>query len=99
MRDFGRIALCGAISTYGTRVPGPGNLLLAIWRRLRLEGFIASDHEARRPEFERAMHRWLHDGGVRTVESVRDGGIQAAFDAFLGMLGGQDVGKTVVTLS
>ena len=98
MRDFGRITLCGAISTYGNRVPGPGNLLLAIWRRLRLQGFIASDHEARRPEFERVMTDWLRQGAVRSVETVRSGGVEVAFDAFLGMLQGQDIGKTVVTL-
>jgi NADPH-dependent curcumin reductase CurA len=99
MRDFGRVTLCGAISTYGNRVAGPGNLLLAIWRRLRLEGFIATDHLDRRPEFERAMARWLREGRVQSVETVRGGGIAAAFDALLGMLAGQDVGKTVVTLA
>ena len=98
MRDHGRIALCGAISTYGARVPGPGNLLLAIWRRLRLEGFIATDHEARRPEFERVMSGWLAAGRIRNVETVRTGGIGAAFSAFLGLLSGSDVGKTVVAL-
>lgn len=99
MRDFGRIALCGAISTYGGRVAGPGNLLLAIWRRLRLEGFIATDHAARRPEFERVMAGWLRAGRVRSVETVRPGGIAEAFPAMLGMLSGHDVGKTVVTLA
>ena len=99
MRDGGRVALCGAISTYGARVPGPSNLLLAIWRRLRLEGFIATDHMSRRPEFERLMGRWLRDGRVVNLETVRSGGITEAFDAFLGMLSGQDVGKTVVTLA
>jgi NADPH-dependent curcumin reductase CurA len=98
MRDFGRVALCGAISTYGNRVPGPGNLLLAIWRRLRIEGFIATDHLARRPEFERAMARWLREARVHSIETVRSGGIAEAFPALLGMLRGQDVGKTVVTL-
>jgi NADPH-dependent curcumin reductase CurA len=99
MRDFGRIALCGAISTYGNRIPGPANLLLAIWRRLRMQGFIATDHEARRPAFERVMGDWLRTGRVQSVETVREGGIAEAFPALLGMLGGSDVGKTVVTLA
>ncbi len=99
MRESGRIALCGAISSYGSRVPGPSNLLLAIWRRLRLQGFIATDHEHRRPEFERVMGGWLRSGRVRNVETRRPGGIAAAFPALLDMLGGTDVGKTVVTLA
>jgi NADPH-dependent curcumin reductase CurA len=98
MTDFGRIALCGAASTYGTRTPGPRNLLLAIWRQLRLEGFLVSTHEAARPEFETAMIRALGVGSVRPVQTLRDGGIVAAFDAFLAMLGGSDLGKTVVVL-
>jgi len=35
---------------------------------------------------------------VRPVETVREGGISAAFDAFLAMLQGADLGKTVVRL-
>jgi len=98
MRDHGRIALCGAVSTYGTRAPGPRNLLLAIWRELRLEGFLVSSHEPSRPQFEAEMLAALDSGAVRPVETVREGGISAAFDAFLAMLQGADLGKTVVRL-
>jgi len=98
MRDHGRITLCGAISTYGGGTPGPRNLLLAIWHRLRIEGFIATDHDDRRPSFERVMARWLADGRIRNVETVRTGGIGAAFTAFTGLLAGRDIGKTVVAL-
>jgi len=98
MRDHGRIALCGAISTYAGGVPGPRNLLVAIWRRLRIEGFIATDHTERRPSFERVMAGWLADGRIRNVETVRTGGIAAAFSAFTGLLEGRDIGKTVVAL-
>lgn len=100
MRPFGRIALCGAISVYNAAepVPGPRNLLLAIWRRLRLEGFLLDDHADRRPAFERDMSRWLASGAVRNVETPVDGGIEAAWPAFLAMLRGENVGKTVVRL-
>jgi NADPH-dependent curcumin reductase CurA len=100
MRPFGRIALCGAISVYNAAepVPGPRNLLLAIWRRLRLEGFLLDDHAARRPAFERDMSRWLATGAVRNVETPVDSGIEAAWPAFLAMLRGENVGKTVVRL-
>ena len=96
MRDHGRIALCGAVSTYGKRAPGPRNLLLAIWRELRLEGFLVSSHEEVRPQFERELADALRTGAVRPVETVRSGGVEVAFDAFLAMLAGADLGKTIV---
>src|SRR5271157_6329411 len=44
LRDHGRVAMCGGIAGYNTPVPGPRNLMLAIAKRLRLEGFIVVDH-------------------------------------------------------
>ncbi|WP_395103821.1 NADP-dependent oxidoreductase [Actinomadura sp. SCN-SB] len=100
MRTFGRIVLCGAISVYNATepVPGPRNLLLMIWRRLRMEGFLLGDHEDRRADFERDMTRWLRDGTVRNVETTASGGIDAAWPAFLALLRGDNIGKTIVRL-
>jgi NADPH-dependent curcumin reductase CurA len=100
MRDGGRLALCGAISTYNATepVPGPRNLLLMIWRRLRMEGFLVGDHEDLRPDFERDMREWLRTAAVRGLETRVTGGIAQAWPAFLDMLGGGTVGKAVVEL-
>src|ERR1700761_7902456 len=45
-RPFARFALCGAIAQYNDTapVPGPSNLMLAVGKNLRLEGFIVSFH-------------------------------------------------------
>lgn len=99
MRTHGRIALCGAVSTYGKPAAGPRNLLLAIWRELRLEGFLVNSNESHRPEFEREMTRLLKEGRARPVQTLRPGGVEVAFDAFLAMLAGADIGKTVVDLT
>ncbi len=42
MADFGRLALCGSISSYDATeaLPGPRNLMMAISKRLTLRGFI-----------------------------------------------------------
>ena len=100
MREGGRLALCGAISTYNATepTPGPRNLLLMIWRRLRMEGFLVGDHEDLRPVFERDMRQWLDDGAVRPLETRVSGGIAQAWPAFLAMLEGGTVGKAVVEL-
>ena len=100
MNEGGRIVLCGAISTYNATepVPGPRNLLLMIWRRLRMEGFLAGDHESERPAFEKEMAAWLAGGAVRSVERVLGEGIEQAWPAFLAMLDGGNVGKALVRL-
>jgi NADPH:quinone reductase-like Zn-dependent oxidoreductase len=46
LRNYGRIAMCGGISGYNTPVPGPRNLMLAIAKRLRLEGFGPCEGDA-----------------------------------------------------
>lgn len=100
MRTGGRIALCGAISTYDAAAPPPGprNLLLMIWRRLRMEGFLVGDHEARRADFERDMAGWLATGQIRNIETVCQPGIEHAFEALLAMLDGANIGKMIVPL-
>ncbi len=53
MNMHGRIALCGMIGHYNATEPAPGprNLMLAVGKRLALQGFIVSDHEERRADF------------------------------------------------
>jgi NADPH-dependent curcumin reductase CurA len=99
MAHFGRIALCGMISVYNetTLPPGPGNLGMLIGKRLTMRGFLVTDHEDRRSEFERAMSGWLADGSVRTTETVVTG-VECAPDAFLGLLGGANTGKMLVAV-
>jgi NADPH-dependent curcumin reductase CurA len=100
MNVFGRIVLCGAIAAYTTTTPacGPRNPLLMIWRRLRMEGFLLTDHEHKRPEFLAEMTRLVADGTVRSVETVTAGGIEQAWHAFLCLLDGSNVGKAIVSL-
>jgi len=99
MRDFGRIICCGAISTYNDvdAAPGPANLRFLVSKRLRLRGFIVSDHGALAGEFRRRAAEWLAAGEVRLDETVVDG-IEHAVDAFLGLFRGDNLGKMVVRL-
>lgn len=100
MRDFGRVVLCGAISSYNDTAPTPGptNLSLAIGRRLRLEGFIVSDHVERRAAFLADMEAWVRNGAVRADETVVEG-LEAAPDAFVGLFRGDNVGKMLVRVA
>ncbi|HEX6247556.1 MAG TPA: NADP-dependent oxidoreductase [Nocardioidaceae bacterium] len=100
MRDFGRIALCGAIADYNaTSAPaGPRNLGLAIVRRLTLRGFIVTDHGDVVGEYLPQATEWLRDGRLTYRETYVDG-LDRAVDAFLGLHRGANTGKMLVRLS
>jgi NADPH-dependent curcumin reductase CurA len=53
LRPFGRVVACGAISRYNSAAPEPGprNLAFIVSKRLRIQGFIVTDHLARFGEF------------------------------------------------
>ncbi|KNB52959.1 NADP-dependent oxidoreductase [Streptomyces caatingaensis] len=99
LRLHGRVTLCGAIAQYNATgpVPGPGNLALAIGKRLRLQGMIVMDHEALRPRFVEEVGGWVRSGELKRDETVVHG-IEGAVDAFLGMLRGENTGKMIVSL-
>ena len=100
MSDFGRIVNCGAISTSNNTGPvaGPSNLGAMIVKRLRMQGFIVSDHEELRPEFEQAMRGWIDSGKVVWEETVADG-IDQAVPAPIGLFEGENLGKMIVRLA
>ena len=101
LRTFGRVALCGAISGYNATdpQPGPRNLGLCIGNRLTLRGFIISDHQDRFGDFAREVGTWVSNGDVKFRETIVDGGIEAAPQAFIDLLRGANVGKMVVRLA
>jgi NADPH-dependent curcumin reductase CurA len=101
MKNFGRIALCGAISQYNAthRPPGPSNLVLAVGKRLTLRGFIVSDHREHYADFVREMSGWLREGKVTLQETIVEGGLGKAPEAFIGLLRGDNTGKMLVKLA
>lgn len=100
MRDFGRLALCGAAEVYNaTSVPeGPRNLTLAVTRRLKLQGFIVTDHWSRFGEFATEVGGYLADGTLTYRETVYEG-LEAAPEAFIGLFEGANLGKMLVRLA
>jgi len=97
LRTHGRVVACGAISRYNDTEaePGPRNLFMLFTKRLTLRGFIISDHYDRYGDFLAAMGPWVRDGLVQHRETVVEG-IENAPRAFLGLLGGENVGKMLV---
>ena len=97
MREHGRIVACGSIAQYNDTEPSPGprNLSLVVTRRLRIEGFIVTDHNDRLPAFLADAVGWVADGRLRWRETVVEG-IERMPAALVGMLRGDNVGKMLV---
>jgi NADPH-dependent curcumin reductase CurA len=97
LRTYGRIVACGSISRYNDAeaAPGPRNLFMVVTKRLRIQGYIISDHYDRFPEFFERAREWVREGRLQYRETVVDG-IENAPKAFLGLLRGENVGKMLV---
>ncbi len=98
-RPFARFALCGMISQYNeTGEPkGPSNIIQAVGKSLKLEGFIVSNHYDLLPDFLRDMSAWIGSGQLKWKDTV-DEGIDAAPGAFIKLFKGENMGKMLVKL-
>jgi hypothetical protein len=93
---FARIALCGMVSQYNaTDLYGVKNMIVAVGMRLKLQGFIVSDHMNRWPEALQRLGQYVREGKIKYRETVTEG-IENAPRAFIGLLKGENFGKQVV---
>jgi NADPH-dependent curcumin reductase CurA len=97
LRPFGRVIACGAISRYNDErpEPGPRNLGFMVTKRLRLQGFIVSDHSDRFRDFAAEVGPWVRDGKIAYRETILDG-IENVPTAFAGLFRGDNTGKMLV---
>ena len=100
MRDFGRIALCGMIASYNDAEPQPGprGMTVIIGRRLRIQGFIVSDHPQACNEYVAKAIQWIQEGKLNYRETVAEG-VENAPQAFIDLLKGGNTGKQIVQLA
>jgi hypothetical protein len=94
-----RFVLCGMISTYNAvELPsGPRNLMFAVVKSLRLQGFIVTDFLDMVPAFYVDMGQWIREGRIKWEETIVEG-IENAPKAFLGLFTGSNLGKMLVKL-
>jgi NADPH-dependent curcumin reductase CurA len=97
MNAFGRIAMCGMIAGYDGKPIPMAYPQLILTNRLRVEGFIVSEHMEVWPQALQELGELVGSGRFRPRESVAEG-LDAAPEAFLGMLKGRNFGKQVVKL-
>lgn len=99
MRPFGRLALCGMIEQYNDTAPrpGPSNIIMAVGKSLKLQGFIVSNHFDMLPRFHEEMGRLINAGKMKWEETVENG-IENAPKAFLKLFSGGNIGKMLVRI-
>jgi len=97
MNAFGRIALCGMIAGYDGRPMPLAYPALILTSRLKLQGFIVAEHMEVWPEALKELGTLVGTGKLRPRETVAQG-IEAAPEAFLGLLKGKNFGKQLVKL-
>ena len=97
MNAFGRMAFCGMISGYnGEPIPMTYPQMI-LQSRLKLQGFIVGEHMEVWPEALKELGTMVASGKLKYRESVAQG-IEAAPEAFLGLLKGRNFGKQLVKL-
>ena len=97
MNAFGRIALCGLIAGYDGQPIPISNPTWFLVSRLKLQGFIVSEHMQVWPQAMKELGAHVAAGRIRYRESIAQG-LENAPSAFIGLLKGRNFGKQLVKL-
>jgi NADPH-dependent curcumin reductase CurA len=101
MNPLGRIAVCGMISAHNSEgaISAPVTTLSnIIYSRVTIRGFVTADFPHLRESFEQEMMAWLKAGTVKYRETIHNG-IERTPEALIGMLSGENIGKTMVRIA
>ena len=100
--DYARMPLCGQVAwANATSLPAgydltPRVMRVFLHRRVRLQGFIVTDHlDSRFDAFLADMSAWVAEGRVKVVEDIIDG-LEHAPGALSGLLSGYNLGKLLI---
>jgi NADPH-dependent curcumin reductase CurA len=98
MALHGRIACCGAVSSYDGAAPahGPRGVPgLIVTRRLTLRGFVVMDFEEEYDSALADLQSWVQSGQLKVYEDIIDG-FENLPTALVGLLAGENIGKRMV---
>src|SRR5690606_24587490 len=97
MNPFSRMAVCGMIAGYDGQPLPMTNPALILVNRMKIEGFIGSEHMEVWPEALAELGGLVAAGKLRPRETIAEG-IASAPEAFLGLLKGKNFGKQIVRI-
>jgi NADPH-dependent curcumin reductase len=100
MNNFGRVALCGMISTYNRDGPvrGPTDFGRVLMHRLLIKGFIVIDYLPRAAEAFAELTPWVISGQLKWKVHIEDG-LENALEAVGRLFSGDHEGKLLVRVS
>ena len=99
MALFGRIPVCGLITSYISEaaVPGPSKFDQVLMKRLRIEGFFSPDFYHRGPEINQTLNKWVDAGQLKLPFDVITG-LENTVTAYSKLFTGANIGKVVVEM-
>lgn len=97
MNAFSRVAICGMIAGYNGEPLPMANPALMLINRMKVEGFIVSEHMEVWGEALSELGGLVAAGKLRPRETIAQG-IENAPEAFLGLLKGKNFGKQLVKI-
>ena len=98
LNDFARIAICGLIASYEGAPTTLPDMRIFLVRRIKVEGFIVSDHPKLWPQALVELAGHVASGRLRYRETVRQG-LESAPRALVDLLHGGNFGKMLVELN
>ncbi|CAH0714567.1 unnamed protein product, partial [Brenthis ino] len=101
MNHFGRVSVCGSISAYNEDIANlpraPIVQMDIVMKQLKVEGFLVHRWITRWPEAFSDLSKWIKGGQIKTKEHITEG-FDNIYDAFVGMLAGNNTGRAVVKI-
>ncbi len=95
LNDVARIAVCGLIASYEGAPTALPDMRIFLVRRIKVEGFIVSDHMSLWPQAIAELAGYVAAGRLKWRETVRDG-LENAPQALVDLLRGENFGKMLV---
>lgn len=100
MAPFGRVILCGQISSYDegdALAPGPRNMMRVVYFRLKLQGILGFDYYREFDAFKNDVSQWFREGKLIHREEVFEGFDQLP-RSFMRLFDGTSMGTMMVTV-
>ncbi|HXZ18287.1 MAG TPA: zinc-binding dehydrogenase, partial [Roseiarcus sp.] len=95
LNDFARVAVCGLIASYEGAPTALPDMRIFLVRRIKVEGFIVSDHMSLWPQALAELAGHVAAGRLKWRETIREG-LKEAPQALVDLLHGQNFGKMLV---